>query len=104
MHAAMLAGDLEPHYLVARGVNGLVDALFGTITMLYVAVLQRRAFFMTFGDGASYEWAFEQPSINWTWCAAGSLLLVVPRLAYIAALLLHHCPSTVRQQRSNASA
>lgn len=67
MHAAMLRGDMEPHYLVAIGENGLADSLLGAVTMLYIAVLQRRAFFMDFGQYRKYEWAFSSPHINWTW-------------------------------------
>jgi hypothetical protein len=40
----------------------------GAVTLFWVAVLQRRAFAMSFGDLGAYEWAFEQPHINWTWC------------------------------------
>lgn len=67
MHAAMLRGEVEPRFLVAQGMNGLADSMVGAISMLYVAVLQRRAFFMTFGGKAKYEWAFSQPHVNWTW-------------------------------------
>ncbi len=45
----------------------LADSLLGAVTLFYVAVLQRRAFFMQFGDGGRYEWAFSSPNVNWTW-------------------------------------
>ena len=49
------------------GAAGLADSLVGAITLFWVAVLQRRAFAMKFGDEGAYEWAFDQPHINWTW-------------------------------------
>jgi hypothetical protein len=39
----------------------------GAVTLFWVAVLQRRAFAMSFGEMGAYEWAFDQPHINWTW-------------------------------------
>ena len=61
----------EPHWLHVRvsvSAAGLADSLVGAVTLFWVAVLQRRAFFMTFGDSRGrYEWAFDQPNINWTW-------------------------------------
>lgn len=68
MHAAMLRGDIPPRYLVANGVNGLADSLTGATTMFYLAVLQNRAFKMTFGVAdVDYGAAFTQPNVNWTW-------------------------------------
>lgn len=46
---------------------GLADSLVGAVTLFWVAVLQRRAFAMSFGDLGAYEWAFDQPNVNWTW-------------------------------------
>ena len=46
---------------------GLADSLVGAVTLFWVAVLQRRAFAMKFGAFGAYEWAFDQPHINWTW-------------------------------------
>lgn len=67
LHAEILSGDVEPRYLVAEGENGLADSLVGLVTQLFVALLQRRAFFLTFGNNGQYEWAFSSPNINWTW-------------------------------------
>lgn len=67
MHAEMRSGDRDPRYLVAEGENGLADSLVGPVTLLFVAMLQKRAFILTFGDGGQYEWAFSSPNINWTW-------------------------------------
>lgn len=63
----MLRGQVEPRYLVAEGQGGLADALVGPVTQLFVALLQRRAFFLSFGDAGRYEWAFVSPNVNWTW-------------------------------------
>ena len=46
---------------------GLADSLAGAVTLFWLAVLQRRAFAMQFGPLGWYEWAFDQPSFNWTW-------------------------------------
>lgn len=63
----MLRGELEPRYLVAEGENGLADSVIGSMTPLFVALPQRRAFFLTIGDGGQYEWAFSSPHINCIW-------------------------------------
>lgn len=47
---------------------GLADSLVGAVTLFWVVVLQQRAFAMRFGKFGAYEWAFDQPNINWTWC------------------------------------
>jgi hypothetical protein len=52
---------------VHGGAAGLADSLVGAVTLFWVAVLQRRAFAMKFGAFGAYEWAFDQPHINWTW-------------------------------------
>ena len=52
---------------VCGGAAGLADSLVGAVTLFWVAVLQRRAFAMKFGAFGAYEWAFDQPHINWTW-------------------------------------
>lgn len=52
---------------VCGGAAGLADSLVGAVTLFWVAVLQRRAFAMKFGAEGAYEWAFDQPHINWTW-------------------------------------
>ncbi len=73
MHAAMLRGELEPRYLVAVGHNGLADSVIAAVSLLFVAILQKRALFLSFASSAmsagAYEWALRSPNggINWTW-------------------------------------
>jgi hypothetical protein len=86
--ANLRAAKEWPHFA-----TGLADSLVGAVTLFWVAVLQRRAFFMTFGDSRGrYEWAFDQPNINWTWwvsCVAAGSAHFTPMLLLLSVSLLH---------------
>lgn len=59
------------------------------MTLLFVALLQRRAFFLTFGDHGRYKWAFTSPHIinQYTSSAPSQRLAHVTRLNSRSALL-----------------
>jgi hypothetical protein len=66
LHRNILAGRQPPRYLIALGTGGLADSLAGAITLFWVALLTNRAFLMDMGDGIKYEFAYDQPTINWS--------------------------------------
>lgn len=66
LHRKILTGRQPPRYLIALGTGGLADSLAGAITLFWVALLTNRAFLMDMGDGIKYEFAYDQPTINWS--------------------------------------
>eukprot|EP00271_Cylindrocystis_brebissonii_P004218 TRINITY_DN15839_c0_g1_i2.p1 TRINITY_DN15839_c0_g1~~TRINITY_DN15839_c0_g1_i2.p1 ORF type:complete len:504 (-),score=25.03 TRINITY_DN15839_c0_g1_i2:420-1931(-) len=67
LHADILSGRSPPRFAVSIGVEaGLADRLIGVISEFYYALLTRRAFQITPGQGPPFELAWESPYINWT--------------------------------------
>lgn len=63
----MLSGKRPARWLISTCGSGLADCLSGAITSFYVALLTQRAFVLFHSNpDLHYEWAYNQPHINWT--------------------------------------
>lgn len=71
LHKSIINGDAPQRFLVAQGLGGFTNVLYGAVSLFYVAMHTKRAFVLDLYNHseALYEWAFDQPTINWTFDA-----------------------------------